>query len=97
MPSKMEKYDGKPSKYAGKKVKIISGKYKGADYVIEDWQPIVFGQSWFYCNGNPACLKYAMRAGMEDNLPTDNNVYYGKIGAFGEIIHASEIEAPDAN
>jgi len=80
------------SELAGKKVIIKSGTYKGAEYVVEDWWENIYGKSWMFSEGNPACLKYAMRAGLKDNLPTDNEVLYGKIGGLGELIHISEIE-----
>ncbi len=79
------------SELAGKTVTIISGMYKDAEYLVEDWVENVMGQSWMNCNGNPACLKYAMRAGAKDNLPLDDDVLYGKIGCFRELIHISEI------
>ena len=80
------------SELAMKKVIIKSGTYKGVEYWVEDWWENVYGQSWMTSDGNPACLKYAMRAGLKDNLPTDNEVLYGKIGGLGELIHISEIE-----
>ena len=44
------------------------------------------------CNGNPACLIYAMRSGFA-NMPIDNEVFYGKIGGLGHIIHQSEVRS----
>jgi len=79
------------SKLSGKTVKIIKGTYKELNYVVEDWAENVFGQSWMDMKGNPACLKYAMRAGLKDNLPTDDEVLYGKIGILAELVHISEI------
>lgn len=65
----------------------------GAEYRIEDWRDRVGGGSWGEANGNPACLHYAMRiAG--NGVPPDDEVVYGKIGAFGHLVHASEIKAP---
>ncbi len=80
------------SKLAQKKVMIISGTYKGKEYWVEDWWENVSGNSWMFADGNPACMKYAMRAGAVDNLPTDDDVLYGKIGSLGELIHISEVE-----
>ena len=80
------------SKLAQKKVMIISGTYKGKEYWVEDWWENVSGGSWMSANGNPACIKYAIRVGLKDNLPTDDNVLYGKIGSFGKLIHISEVE-----
>lgn len=82
---------GENSINAGKTVKIIGGEFKGEDYRIENWVYQMSGKSWMDCNGNPACLEYAMRAGFE-NKPADNNVYYGKIGAFGKLMHISDLE-----
>lgn len=62
----------------------------GQEFVIEDWQENIMGQSWMFCNGNPACLKYAMRSAFS-GLPTDNEVVYGKVGPFGHLIHVSEL------
>jgi hypothetical protein len=66
----------------------------GADYIIEDWQDRVMGQSWMFCSENPVCLIYAMRSAFSD-LPTDDNVLYGKVNGLGHIIHISEIEDYD--
>jgi len=82
----------KESEFASKTVTIKSGTFKNRQYLVEDWVENVMGKSWMDCNGNPACLKYAMRAGLNDNLPSDNEVLYGKIGILGELIHISEIE-----
>lgn len=76
--------------HAGKLVKIKSGTLKGHDYHVEDYWDRVAGISWMNANGNPACLGYAIRSA-KDNLPTDNNVLYGKIGALGHLVHTSEI------
>lgn len=43
-----------------------------------------------FCDGNPACMKYAIRSAFA-GLPTDNNVVYGKVGGFGHIVHVSEL------
>jgi len=58
---------------------------------IEDLQTNVIGMSWMDADGNPACILYGLRVGTE-NLPIDNDVYYGKINGFGELVHASELE-----
>lgn len=78
---------------AGKTVKIKGGinEIGGEDYHVEDWQDKVFGKSWMFCDGNPAAMKYAIRAGLS-RLPTNNDCLYGKIGMFGHIVHLSEIE-----
>ena len=42
--------------------------------------------------GNPACLDYAVRSSsLEDGLPTDDEVLYGKIGGYGKLVHISEV------
>lgn len=82
----------------GKKYKIKSeSKYFFKKYgtyhpeiTIEDLAEKVFNGSWMSQVGNPTCMLYGMRAGLE-KLPTDNNVYYGKINGLGELVHISEI------
>jgi len=81
------------SELAGKKVEIVNGDLKGEEILIEDWWENVSGMSWMDAKGNPACLKYAMRTGLQGfNIPTDNEVLYGKIGGIGELVHLSELE-----
>ncbi|KKL46939.1 hypothetical protein LCGC14_2340500 [marine sediment metagenome] len=63
----------------------------GNEILIEDYWMNVAGKSWMDCDNNPACLQYAMRAGLT-GLPTDNNVLYGKIGWLGFLVHVNEIE-----
>ena len=78
------------SPLAGNVVTISRGNFAGSEYRIEDWWDRVGGKSWGICEGNPACLNYGVRAGLED-LPLDDEVLYGKIGAFGHLIHISEL------
>ncbi len=81
------------SSLADKTVKIISGKYSGSEYRVEDWWDRLGQGSWMFAEGNPACLQYAIRSsGLVDKLPLDNEVLYGKIGCFGHLIHISEVE-----
>ena len=69
-----------------------SGELRGGlDYRVEDWWDRLGSGSWMNCTGNPACLKYAMRSAFA-GVPTDDEVLYGKIGAFGHLVHVSEIE-----
>ncbi len=70
----------------------LTNEIDGQKMVVEDWWENVSGKSWMHCNGNPACMKYGMRAGFA-GLPTDNEVVYGKVGPFGHLIHVSEIVA----
>jgi hypothetical protein len=67
----------------------------GAEYRIEDYwdSERVFGKSWMFSDGNFAALHYAMRSAAA-NLPLDDEVVYGKIGAFGHIVHISELGDP---
>lgn len=84
--------------YAGKTVKIKDGfndPYNGpieagTEYHVEGYWDEITGKSWMFSDGNPACLNYAMRSAI--SLPLDNNVLYGKIGAFGFLVHTSEVE-----
>lgn len=63
----------------------------GAEYRIEGRWADIAGRSWQVCDGNPACLHYAVRAA-DNGLPIDDNVLYGKIGYLGHLVHISEIE-----
>lgn len=66
----------------------------GLTIAIEDWWDRVAGQSWMFCDGNLACLQYAMRTGLADyQVPTDNEVLYGKVGNAGVLVHLSELSA----
>lgn len=65
----------------------------GSFYRIEDWWDHMTGGSWMAAEGNPAALKFAMRAGFS-TLPVDDEVVYGKIGSFGHLVHASELGEP---
>lgn len=76
--------------FAGKTVRIKTGKYAGADYRLEDWWVNVNGKSWMDCDGNLACIQYAVRSEVAC-IPCDDEVVYGKIGELGYLIHASEI------
>ena len=66
----------------------------GADFLIEDWWDHLTRSLWMTADGNPACLVYGLRVGM-NNLPANNDVVYGKVGAWGVLIHSSEIEDAD--
>ena len=90
----------KQSNLAGKMVKIKQSSthpqvtnFGGSDFKVEDWWDKLGQGSWMGCEGNPACLIYAMRTGFsKEPIPTDDEVLYGKIGAFGHLVHISEIE-----
>lgn len=64
----------------------------GAEYRVEDWWDHLTGGSWRTAQGNMAAMQYATRAGLT-GLPPDDEVVYGKIGAFGHLVHVSELEA----
>jgi hypothetical protein len=75
----------------------FKGKYgtSNPEILIEDDDYTVFGGSWAFQQGNPACLLYAMRS-VKDQLPRDiiehNTVFYGKVGHLGELVHKIELE-----
>ncbi|SCZ14064.1 hypothetical protein SAMN02799641_05730 [Rhodococcus erythropolis] len=79
-----------PHPLAGQTVEIKQIDGETLEYRLEDWWDRVYGSSWMFADGNPAALNYAMRAGFA-GLPVDNEVVYGKAGAFGQLIHVSEI------
>lgn len=83
------------SPLAGKKVKIKdqANELGGKLILVEDWWDRIAGKSWMNCDGNPACLNYAMRTGLSRvHVPTNNEVVYGKIGGLGHLIHITELE-----
>ena len=87
-----------PSKYAGQTLMIKEDvkhpqypDFGGSEFRVEDWWDRVSGQSWGDCNGNPACIIYGFRAG-HAGIPPDDEVLYGKVGAFGSLVHISELE-----
>ncbi len=79
---------------AGKTVKLNCKPdpdyLNGQQFNVEDWWENVSGKSWMVCDGNPACLKYAMRNAFA-GIPMDNEVVYGKVGPFGHLVHISEL------
>ncbi|MFI1195488.1 hypothetical protein ACH4T9_19835 [Micromonospora sp. NPDC020750] len=85
------------SPLAGQTVTIRAdvAKLGGKEYRVEDWWINVAGRSWMDCVGNPAALTYAARGGFAD-LPTDDEVLYGKVDGLGYLVHISEIEAEHA-
>lgn len=89
-----------PSPLAGTTVKIKDGikhpqveSFAGSEFQVEDWWDRLGQGSWMMCEGNPACLVYAMRTGFaKPPIPTDDEVLYGKVGSFGHLVHISEID-----
>lgn len=77
---------------AGKWVRIARGDLAGQIIHIEDWWDRVSGGSWQAADGNPACMKYAVRTGVQrEPTPFDDEVIYGHIGPFGELVHVCEL------
>ncbi len=94
-----------PHPFAGKTVKIKKDvtPYPGSDsfggevFRLRDWWDRVSGgQSWLCCKDNMACVMYAVRSGIGE-LPTDDEVVYGKIGTFGHLVHVSELDLIEKN
>lgn len=83
------------SPLAGKYVTVEADLYgEGAGFHtfrVEDWWDRLTGRSWMDSNGNPAAMNYAIRGGLS-GLPIDDQVLYGKVGAFGHLVHVSEIK-----
>mgnify|MGYP001559767686 FL=1 len=67
-------------------------KFGGQLYNIEDWWDRVSEKSWKLCQGNPACLVYALRSA-KSGLPLDDEVIYGYTeDKLGHLLHILEIE-----
>lgn len=89
-----------PHPLAGKTVKIKEGVQDrsgmvvaDAEYRVEDYWDRVSGGSWMFATGNPAAIMYAIRTALDNpGVPVDNEVLYGKIGAYGHLVHVSEVE-----
>ena len=93
------------SDLAGKNVRIKDGvkhpqysDFGGSEIVIEDWWDRLVGQSWGECQGNPACIIYAVRTGLNDsNAPSDDEVLYGhRADGRGSLVHISELEIKES-
>lgn len=65
---------------------IAKGELAGQLIRIEDWWDRIAGRSWMVCDGNPACMIYAMR---DLGTPFDDEVVYGKVGGMGTLVHVS--------
>lgn len=63
----------------------------GAEFRVEDWWDRVTGKSWTATPTNMAVYQYGMRIFELGTIPTDDEVLYGKIGAFDHLVHASEL------
>lgn len=78
---------------AGQTVSVqVTGQSGIQEFVIEDWWDHLTGSSWMNARGNFAAMNYAIRTGLASRkIPIDDEVVYGKIGAFGHLVHVSEI------
>ncbi len=92
------------SPLAGKTIKIKpeikhlqNPNFGGSDFIVEDWHDRLTGKSWMFCDGNPACIIYALRTGTSTfPVPTDNKVLYGKtLDGLGHLVHINEVILPD--
>jgi hypothetical protein len=73
----------------------------GQKIVIEDWwERVSAGVSWAESVriGSPAAIFYSLRINrknklvpMDDRIPIDNRVLYGKVNGLGFIVHISEV------
>lgn len=80
-------FDGAGKTY---RLKSATPGLDGAEYRCEDYWDRVSGGSWQLAQGNPAAVKYAIRSGII-GLPLDDDVVYGKVGSFGELVHITEL------
>ncbi len=74
------------SPLADRTMVIAKGELAGAQILIEDWWDRIAGRSWMACDGNPACIIYAMR---DLDTPLDDEVVYGKVGSSGTLVHVT--------
>lgn len=89
---------GKKYRIKGKS-KYFKEKYGTSNPLIEieDIDRNIFGGSWMVQNGNPACMLFGIRSGME-GIANIGLVYYGKIkigenrGSLGELVSENELE-----
>jgi hypothetical protein len=70
---------------AGQTVTLTTGD----EYRLEDWWDHLTGKSW-QDSQQIAAWNYASMA-VTNNLPLDDEVVYGKIGALGYLVHVSQI------
>ena len=57
---------------------------------IEGTDKEVFGGFWGWQKGNPACMFFGIRTGLESVATIQ--AYYGKIGNLGELVDETELE-----
>lgn len=65
--------------------------FGGSEIHIEGLWSQIHGTQWYHCESNIACVIYGLRC-IENNLPIDDAVYYGKINGLGHLVHISELE-----
>lgn len=78
----------------GKTYKLISGEFAGSEYWVEDlWYKMPGNKTWVENINRIGCLEFGMRSAKEGGYdPVEHDkIYYGKIGMFGKLIHASQI------
>lgn len=90
----------------GKVVTIKGGQFDGHEYRIEDWWDRLGQGSWGDGQGNPACMEYAFRSGMEagakisakeitpeeaEALSNDEVVYGHLANGLGKLIHVTQL------
>jgi hypothetical protein len=61
------------------------------DFYVYDWFDRVFQAFWLSKAGGRSAQNYAKHAGFK-GLPLDNEVVYGRVGKWGTIVHATELE-----
>ena len=68
--------------------------FNDMEFIVEDWWDRLYGASWKFANGNPACLIYALRTGFSQiPIPHDDDVLYGHTkDGLGHLVHISEIK-----
>jgi len=93
----MEDYSGKTVRLKlmpmeGQEDDPLVRELQGQEMRVEGLWNEITGGSWMWAKGNPAAMKYAVRSSICCNLPVDDDVFYGKVGAFGHLVHVSEIE-----
>ncbi len=76
---------------------LVKIRFKGSEdvheYRVEDkWDIVSGGTTWSQSAGwgNWAAKNYADRV-FGAGLPADDDVWYGKIGGLGYLVHSSEI------
>ena len=66
-------------------------------FAVEDTDVGVFGKTWVEMHGNPACLQFAFRSGMQGHTDFSMAVFYGHMAepekpGLGELVWEDELE-----